>query len=131
MTLEQIELTDLLPYIKIAFEEDTELPVYHISDKDYAWHTYDQICKTSDILPITCYKVGEIGFTVLSPGLLYSFGINVNYRDEKTLKDWFYQIKNIMPTFECVLHGKNSRAISHLVKQGMQVKEQLTVLTIK
>jgi len=128
--IEEISITELLPFIQIAFEGDTDLPVYHISDTDYANHTYNEICKTAEIMPLTCYRVGDFGFTVLSDGLLYSFGINVGHRDKKTLKNWFLSIKNILPTFECVLHGKNSRAIKHLIRQGMQVKEQLIVLTI-
>lgn len=126
---EEIPITELLPYIITAFDGDKDLPTYHISDTDYANHTYAEILKTAEILPLTCYKVGEYGFTVLAPKLLYSFGINVNYRDKKTLQDWYEKIKEIMPTFECVLHGKNNRAINHLVKQGMQIKEQMIILT--
>lgn len=128
--LTEINITELLPYVQIAFEGDNFLPVYHISDSNYANHTYNEILKTSEILPLTCYKVGEFGFTVLAPGLLYSFGINVNHRDKKTLENWFISIKEILPTFECALHGKNSRAINHLLRQGMTIKEQVIVLTI-
>lgn len=128
MMLTEIHLTELLPYIEIAFDCDTELPKYHISQRDYAQHTYDQICHTATMLDLTCYKVGEFGFTVLAPMLLYSFGINVKHRDKKTLQGWFCEIKNIMPIFETVLHDKNSRAINHLIRQGMEIKEHLTVL---
>lgn len=124
----EITLTDLKKYIDIAFDGDTELPTYHISDSDYANHTYNEICKTAEILNLTYYKVGDFGFTVLAPKLLYSFGINVNYRDKKTLENWFAELKNIMPIFECVLHDKNSRAINHLIRQGMIIKEHLTLL---
>ena len=127
--MEEILITELLPFIQIAFEGDKDLPTYHISDGDYANHTYNQIIKTAEILPLKCYKVGDYGFTVLGPQLLYSFGINVNHRDKKTLENWFISIKEILPTFEVVLHGKNSRAINHLIKQGMEIKEQLIVLS--
>lgn len=126
--LTEITLTELYPYIKIAFDGDMELPKYHISDKNYALHTYETIYEASNILSLTYYKVGEFGFTVLAPGLLYSFGIATAYRDKKTLENWFCEIKDIIPIFECVLHDKNSRAINHLIKQGMQIKEHLTVL---
>lgn len=127
--LTEIQITDLLPYIKIAFEGDNDLPDYHISDMDYALHTYNEICKTAEILELSCYKVDEIGFTVLAPELLYSFGININHRNKENLVNWFGEIKKIMSKFECALHGKNSRAINHLVRQGMNIKEHLTVLS--
>lgn len=128
--LEEITIEELLPFIIKAFEGDTELPKYHISDRDFAWHTYDQIAKTSEILPLTFYKVCDFGFTVTSPGLLYSFGINVEYRTPELLKMWFDEIKNILGKFDCALHGKNNRAINHLIKQGMKVKEEAIILTI-
>lgn len=128
--LVEIPITELLPYINVAFDGDEGLNIYHISDSDYANHTYNEIVKTAEILPLTCYKVGEYGFTVTSPGLLYSFGININHRDKKTLETWFFNLRNILGSFECVLHGKNKRAINHLVKQGMQIKEEAIVLTI-
>jgi len=124
----EIPITELLPYIQTAFDADSELSTYHISDTDYANHTYNEILKTAEILPLTCYKVSEYGFTVTSPGLLYSFGINVNHRDKKTLETWFFNLRNILGSFEVVLHNKNSRAINHLIKQGMDIKEHLTVL---
>lgn len=128
MKLTSIALSELLPYIHLAFDGDTDLPKYHIADMDYALHTYDQICETAKILDLTCYKVGEIGFTVIAPKLLYSFGIAPAYRDKKNLESWFVNLKDIMPTFEVVLHDKNSRAINHLIRQGMKIKEHLTVL---
>ena len=129
MMLTPITIDELYVYIKIAFDGDTELPVYHISDSKFAWHTYEEIIKTAKILPLTYYKVGDFGFTVTSPGLLYSFGINVAHRDKETLQKWFAEIKDILITFDCALHGKNSRAILHLVKQGMRIKEHMTILT--
>ena len=129
--LTEIPIEELIKYILIAFEGDTELPTYHFAEKDFAWHTYDTICKTAEMMPLKCYKVGDFGFTVLAPGLLYSFGINIEYRTPDILKLWFSEILKIMPKFEVVLHGKNSRAINHLIKQGMEIKESLTVLTIK
>lgn len=129
MKLTQIPLSELLPYINIAFDGDTELPKYHIADSDYANHTYDQICETAKILDLTCYKYGEIGFTIVASKLLYSFGINVNYRDKKTLENWFCELRKLLGTFTVVLHDKNSRAINHLIRQGMKVKEKVTVLT--
>jgi len=125
-----VTLDELYAYIKIAFDGDNELPTYHISENKFAWHTYDEICKTAKILPLTYYKVGDFGFTVTSPGLLYSFGININHRDKETLQLWFAELKDILINFDCPLHGKNSRAILHLVRQGMRIKEHVTVLTI-
>ncbi len=127
--LTEIPITELFPFIQIAFDGDVDLPKYHISDKDFAWHTYDEICKTAEMMPVRCYKVGDYGFTVTMPKLLYSFGININHRDKETLENWFSELKNIMPTFDCVLHNKNERGIRHLITQGMTIKEHLTVLS--
>lgn len=128
--MEQIELSQLLPYIKTAFHRDYELPDYHIADCDFAEHTYAEICKTAQILPLTYYKVGEYGFTVTSPGLLYSFGINVNYRTKEILEQWFLELRELLITFEVCLHNKNTRAINHLLKQGMKIKDTMIILTI-
>jgi hypothetical protein len=124
----EITLYELKKYIEIAFDNDKELSKYHISNKDFASHTYEEICKTAEILSLKYYKIGEYGFTVLAPKLLYSFGINKKFRDKETLKNWFIEIKNIMPIFDCALHGKNSRAINHLIQQGLKSKEQIIVL---
>jgi len=59
---------------------------------------------------------------------MYSFGINIEYRKPDILKKWFIEIQNLLGSFECILHGKNNRAIKHLIKQGMNIKEQLIVL---
>ena len=126
--LEEIPLKKLYPFIVKAFEGDGDLGKYHIADRLYALHAYREIEKTAKILPLTYYRVGDFGFTVTSPGLLYSFGININHRDKETLKNWFAEITEILHTFEVVLHSKNQRAINHLVKQGMQIKEHLIVL---
>lgn len=126
--LQEIPISDLFPYIQTAFKGDEDLPQYHISPIDFAGHTYNEILKTAEIMPLTCYKVDEFGFTVTSPGLLYSFGINIEYRTPKILKNWYIEIQKLLGSFECILHGKNNRAIRHLIKQGMNVKEQLIVL---
>lgn len=126
----EITLDELFPYIQIAFDGDNDLYRYHISDSDFAQHTYDEICKTAAMIPLTYYKVGEYGFTVTSPGLLYSFGINHQYRTKEFLENWMGEIKNLLITFDCCLHSKNERAIAHLLKQGMKIKEYVTILTI-
>jgi len=126
--IKEITKEEIFKYVQIAFDGDAELEKYHIADDDYAGHTYNEICKTAEMMPLKYYKVGECGFTVFAPGLLYSFGINIKFRDKETLKKWFDEIRNIMPKFECALHGRNSRAIKHLIKQGMEVKEQIIVL---
>ena len=129
--MQEIGLDELQGYVEIAFSGDIDLPTYHISNEaNYAQHTYEQIVKTAEILPLRYYKVGEFGFTVLTDGLLYSFGINHAHRDKKTLELWFAEIKNILGRFDCVLHSKNSRAINHLVKQGMKITDYSTVLSI-
>jgi hypothetical protein len=128
--MQEITIEELLPFVLKAFEGDMDLPKYHISDNDFAWHTYNEIMNTAKVLPLTCYKVGDFGFTVTSPGLLYSFGINVEYRTPEILQLWFAEIKNILGSFDCMLHSKNDRAINHLIKQGMSVKGYATILTI-
>lgn len=132
MIFEQVDIIDLKPYIEIAFQNDTELfSKWHIiQDVPLACinDTYNRILDTVSYFDITCYKVllydVIIGYTVICEehGLLYSFGINKQYRTKEVLKNWFAEIIKILGIFDCILWQKNERAINHLIKQGMTIK---------
>lgn len=136
---EKINILDLKPFIARAFDGDHELIKWHISGEDLSKcieHTYKTILETSELLPLTCYKIHDYGYTILIENnkLIYSFGINILHRDAETLKEWFDNIKEILGIFDCILWSKNKRAITHLIKQGMfinEVTDDYTILTYK
>jgi len=134
--LTEISSDKLLPFIDIAFSGDEDLfTQWHINSgtqQECILHTYHTILDTEKLMPITCYHMGEIGYTVIIPDkhLLYSFGINKEHRNKETLKNWFDNIVNILGTFDCILWSKNKRAINHLLKQGMTIKNKIEVYTI-
>lgn len=140
MIFERIDITELKPYIEIAFQDDIELfNKWHIvqgESLECIDDTYNRILDTIPYFDIACYKVllddVIIGYTVISidHGLLYSFGINKKYRTKEILKKWFAEIVKILGIFDCILWQKNQRAINHLIKQGMTIKNTTHDYTI-
>jgi hypothetical protein len=132
MIFEEISINELKPYIAFAFMEDEDLfKKWHIvqgEPLECIEDTYNRIIDTIGHFYIECYRIVAneviIGYTVLCKeyGLLYSFGINKQFRDKETLKNWFAEIRNILGIFDCILWKKNERAINHLIKQGMTIK---------
>lgn len=132
MEFVEIDRAELQDAIEIAFGGDTGLlEKYHIKQGTLAEcvdDTYNKICNAEANFPMEYYKVVldgiKIGYTAMSKkeSLLYSFGININYRNKKTLQLWFENVVNILGSFNCYIWTKNERAILHLVKQGMKIK---------
>lgn len=142
MELIEISIDELNNYINIAFNGDTDLfSKYHIkggTQEDCVFDTHSTIVEASDLFDTTCYKVllrdEPIGFTVVSKKLrlLYSFGINKEYRKKEILELWFENVVNILGVFNCYLWNINSRGITHLLKQGMtQVDSQPEYVQLK
>jgi hypothetical protein len=66
------------------------------------------------------YQKKPIGYFVTFDNFLYSFSINKKYRNKENLIGWFTQVKKVLGTpFQCVLYQNNTKAIDHLIKQGM------------
>jgi hypothetical protein len=137
----EIELNEA---IKIAFINDTELLTkYHIVENGTYEHcvkdTFNKIIQSSKEHILEWYLIIKdsliIGFTIVSIGYnyLYSFGINIKYRNNLILNEWFVKVKEILQNhFICELWEKNKRAINFLIKNGMEISNQENgVVTLK
>lgn len=138
ITLKKIDIAEIEKYVAIGFEGDNELvEKYHFSEKTLP-ETVDKnvsnINEMNKLYPLECYSVevegNPIGFTVLGKSLLYSFGINKNYRAKEILIEWVEEIKRRLEVFIVCLYAENTRAINFFEKNGMQVVERNNNVTL-
>ena len=161
VVFEQISLRDLKPLISFAFYDDPDLLTkYSLLKTDTHTPTLEESVEQnyqtiSEAFNLPIYNYGEdvriydvrligdngstsIGFTVTleneePPHILFSFGININYRDRKTNAKWLEQVKAHLGKIVCVtLHNNNTRAINYLVKNGFTptVQEEIRQTTL-
>jgi hypothetical protein len=136
VTLKPIETYELRSLVELAFDCDTELLTkFHIKTGDLSCcvnHTMKTIFQTMQELEgkFEFYAVMRgsetIGYTVLindgDVSVLYSFGININYRTQLVLTDWIDCVKEVSQSkLIAMLWNKNTRAIAFLRKHGMRV----------
>lgn len=125
-------------WIYIACKGDQDLlkyfdPAFSVrSTEEAADVIYQKIISNypeSRMKPIQ-YEGEVVGFMCWLPGLLISFGINIDYRKPGILsKVWDLIIATVGESFSCVLYTQNVRAINWLRRCGMQVLgENLTIL---
>lgn len=138
MFLEPITYSKLEEAMRVAYGGDHA--IFDFYDPSVSVSTVDDIC--SDIVKkikeydpvklIGVYEDGQIiGYVVCREDLLISFAISKRYRTAEKLKEFFANIKRIMPAlFVCHLWSKNERAIKWLEKSGM-VKESDNLLITK
>lgn len=124
-----------------AFSGDKKLiEKYHIrgdSLNDCVVDTFNKILDESQNTTLDWYGVyddeeGEIGFVVISKAfdVLYSFGLNINYRENYSSL-FFDDISKLFDDcFRCGLWSKNTRAIEYLERHGMEVISLDTEKTI-
>lgn len=129
----EIPLYRLRPYIKMAFEGDADLiDRYHLVNGDLmqcVYSTYDKIMELGRIGgELSCYALfqeefGPIGYMVTTPeNMLYSFGINIEYRTAAIVMDWWQQVKKMLNNeFAVPLWKKNERAINFFLRNGMEI----------
>jgi len=115
--------------IKIGFERDEQLfSKYHIkngSENECIEHTYNRIKnfkdKTHCFYEIN-YNNKAIGFCCFENNLLYSFGINVDYRKGDVLEEWINDLDNLFvgkyPIYMVTFYKKNTRAKDFFIKNG-------------
>lgn len=118
--------------MRAAFFGDTDLKKYHIKPSDdyeaMVQDSYFNISIVRGELGADLYLVYSddvlIGFTCIVPkiSMLYSFGINIDYREKNVLKEWMRQVQDIMFSFtghiNVMLYSKNTRAIQFFKKNG-------------
>lgn len=140
MKAKRIEIGDLYRHVKIAFHSDKELlEKYHISTGNLSHcvkHTLSVINEVAKEHNLEAYKLvssegKEIGFTVLRKNTeipindLFSFGINIEYRNQQVIGQWLKWLgKELKYPYGVGLYRKNSRAVSFFLKNGFVEVEQ-------
>jgi hypothetical protein len=136
MTFEEIfEGDELEKCVNIAFKHDKKLiEKYHILGgtlEDCVRDTKLKIIEESGRITLDWYKVindygSVIGFLIVSHAynLLYSFGLNIDSREEYK-KVFFDEVSSMFGgEFTCGLWSKNDRAIRFLESMGMELVSQ-------
>jgi len=130
ITIKKISKAELPKLVGISYEKDEELfEKYHIGKMNFpqaVLSTLDLIDDASKQLNLSYYKViyqkQPIGYFVTFGNYLYSFGIAMKYRKKDILVGWFLNVKKVLgKQFRALLYENNTRAISHLEKQGMKI----------
>jgi hypothetical protein len=126
--------------MRAAFYNDVNLKKYHIKpSNDYeemVQDSYFNIGIVKGELGAELYLVYSndvlIGFSCIVPKLsmLYSFGININYRTKEVLRSWINLIQENIYFYSghinAMLYSKNTRAIRFFKKNGFGVIFQNT-----
>jgi len=130
ITIKKISKSELPKLVAISYEKDEELfDKYHIGKMNFpqaVLSTLDLIDDASQKLKLSYYKVvyqkQPVGYFVTFDGYLYSFGISMKFRKKDILVGWFVAVRKVLGlNFRAMLYENNTRAISHLEKQGMKV----------
>lgn len=116
--------------VRLSYEGDTDMRnKFHSvvgSVEDITNETIEMIDNASKQYEMFYYKVlfdkEPIGYFVCGKQLLYSFAVAVKFRKKEILMKWWDNIKAVLgKIFTTVLYEHNTRAISFLEKQGMEV----------
>jgi len=140
---EEIHFSELEPLVVFAFGQDPELlNKYQQIPGDFRTMVDRNMKNIGDgnaILDLTCFKIMYkdliIGFMVIDIGknILYSFGININYRRKEILIGWVESVKSFLKGLvRCPLWNENQRAIGFMVKNGFEISnvtKSITYLT--
>lgn len=138
MTSKKISIEKLKEAIEVAFDGDNEIvklydPNVEVGNiEDVINDIYNKIFEIKDLC--ICKGVYDsqtlIGYYIYSSILLISFSLNVKYRTESNLIDFFDIIKkDLGDEFGCRLWSKNKRAIKWLEKNGMEAVEDYNNIT--
>jgi len=130
ITIKKISKSELPKLVAISYERDEELfEKYHIGKMNFpqaVLSTLDLIDEASQRFKLSYYKViyqkQPIGYFVTFGDYLYSFGISMRFRKKDILVKWFLGLRKVLgKQFKALLYENNTRAISHLEKQGMKI----------
>lgn len=133
VTLHEMPLQDIEYYIYLSFAEDTELlEMYHHKEattEECIDKLMMQIWMMRETYDVVCYGVfldeEPIGFSVLGPKFLFSFGIDIHFRTKDILIEWFSRIKGKLENeFVTWLYNENERAILFFEKNGMDIVDE-------
>lgn len=130
ITIKKISKSELPKLVAISYERDEDLfEKYHIGKMNFpqaVLSTLDLIDEASQQFKLSYYKViyqkQPIGYFVTFGDYLYSFGISMKFRKKDILVGWFLGVRKVLgKQFKALLYENNTRAISHLEKQGMKI----------
>jgi hypothetical protein len=137
VTLEKIVFAELKQIVQDVFKNDIPLiEKYHLVNgdlKEAVLSTLVNILENTEFLELEYYKVmvGDVigGYLCISRTdkirMLYSFAIDVRFRNRDVHRDWWNEIQKLMGgSFKAGLWTKNERAIEFLQKCGMYVLEK-------
>jgi hypothetical protein len=132
ITIKKISKTEIPALVEMSYVGDDELidKYHHLCiegkpTREFAvLASLHRIHEASQETKLNYYKVifqkKPIGYFVTFDNVLYSFCINKKYRNKENLIGWFNQVKKTLgKPFQCILSTHNTRAIDHLIKQGM------------
>jgi len=136
VTCKKISKAELPKLIELSYIGDVDLieKYHHMNMKGKATFemaiisTLNNIHDVSKEFDLRYHKVifdkKPIGYFVTFDGFLHSFAIVKKYRKKDILIGWFNCVKKILGNkFYSMLYDHNTRAINHLVKQGMKIIE--------
>lgn len=134
--LKRVDKLGLWTGIWIAYEGDEEMREIHILEdptlREMTDYTFKQSTQDSDKAGTLFYQVvmpdgTVIGYTtlVLEPArILFTFGLNINYRKKEILQGWMKAIeRHLGYSYMLTLRLSNTRAVNFFRKYGFNVKE--------
>lgn len=133
----EINEFELKKYVEAAYQGDEDLlNYYHIDKYDFdgaVKETLNMIEQTSVGVNMKYFGVQihdeKIGYICAFQNNLYSFGVNIKYRNKWVLIDFWENIKTILGNnFMTVLYPNNTRAINWAKRCGMQEQQCVVLL---
>lgn len=132
IALKPIAFDNLKPRVSTAFMGDRALMDFHRAPgslRDMVEDTYRAILSERANLPLKAYDVTaegrSIGFAVITSEpfpLLYSFGINKEYRTESIKAKWLEALTELFgDVWQVALNSRNARAINFFLRQGFTI----------
>lgn len=140
MTLKKIGRRKLKEGIRIAFQRDDAIfdfydPTANVKDLEgIVQDVYGKIKRQQKTDKLEYFGIFEgedfIGYSVTGENFLYSFGINVAWRQKEILLQWWEAIKILMnKDFAILLYNRNKRAIEFLLKNNCELEKEENGIT--
>lgn len=132
--LKEISPDNMHKHITAAYWEDYELfEVYHIKRfgniTEAVEHEYNTIAEASKVLQLHYYTIifddQTIGYMVTFDNCLFSFAINIRFRQAIILKEWMQAVRELFNNnFSCSLYNRNKRAIEFMLRNNMAIDRE-------
>lgn len=124
--------------VRVSFEGDSE--IYGLYNPSITVQSVDDIVNDissriqSDVRKIDVKGVYDknnlVGYYAYSDDTLVSFGLSIEYRKRKYLKELWHLIRrDLRGAFQCHLFTRNIRGVKWLGKNGMKIFKQDNLIT--